>query len=309
MSALPTPSRANKRPLGLRADMRGPDMRGAERSPSLTPRRASQPRYDVADAGVGERRFTRLWKAALLASVAGCSAFGVVKVASVVEHTDALPLRSIVVSGVAPAANSADGSVSPRIAEIKAWSELAEGAPFFGIDADAVEARVEGHPFVRSASVRRLGPDTLEIAVEERTPRAAVRTPAGLYLLDDDGEVMKRARPGDALDVPVLSLREPTKNAAALSLLRATDKVLPAGRLSEIVELEATGFELVLDDGARVRVGDNDFDRKLARLAQTEQRLTAHGRGFSFMWLDDARHPERVAVRLRSTTETSSNGG
>ena len=44
-------------------------------------------------------------------------------------------------------------------------------------------------------------------------------------------------------------------------------------------------------------------------IGATEDRLKAHGRGFSFMWLDDARHPERVAVRLRPTTETSSGGG
>ncbi len=327
MSALPTPSRANTRPLALRPDFReAREARGAEMRTSTPPRRAPpQPRCEVTDDRRSASKLGRLWKAALLASVAGASAFGVVKVAHVVEHTDALPLRAVVITGVP------EGSA--RAGEIRAWSELEEGVPFFGIDTAAVAARVERHPFVGHATVRRLPPDTLEIAIEERVARAALRTPSGIYLVDDDGEVMKRARPGDALDLPVLSLRtaqsgrdmamestvavEPAAAVAgsrssvvqALALLRAAEAAFRPGRLSEVIELEATGFELVLDDGARVRVGDNDFGKKLGRLAATEARLKAHGRGFSFMWLDDARHPERVAVRLRSTTETSSGGG
>lgn len=292
MSVLPTTTRTTgKRPLVLR-----PEHRGASLPPRA--RAATSPRVSPSPPSEGGR----WWKAALLTGVAAASAFGVVKMKSVVEQTDALPLRTIVVAGVA-----AD---SARAAEVKAWAELEAGVPFFGIDTAALEARIEQHPFIRDASVRRLPPDTLEITVTERAPRAAVRTGVGVYLLDDDGEVMKRARPGDALDVPVLSLLEVTKSARALTLLRSLERAALLPRISEIVELPATlGFDVVFDDGARVRVGDGDFDAKLARFVTTETQLKAHGRQFSFMWLDDARHPERVAVRLRSTTETPASGG
>lgn len=303
MSALPTPARPHKRPLVLR-----PDHRPHTTTP---PRRAAtQPRLQVQPPPPSSS--SRLLKGALLMAVAGLSAFGVVKVASVVEKSEGLPLRTIAVAGIA-----AD---SPRAAEVKVWAELEEGSPFFGIDTDAVKTRVEQHPFIREATVRRLPPDTIQITVEERVARAVVRSTAdgsvegntndgALYLVDDDGEVMKRARPGDALDLPVLALRSVTKNASALLLLRAAEKAGWLPRISEVNELAATGFEVVLDDGARVRVGDTDFDAKFSRLQATDAQLAAHGRRFSFMWLDDARHPERVAVRLRSTTETSLGGG
>jgi len=306
MSALPvvpTPSRGNKRPLGkgvLRPDHR----------PHTTPprRAATQPRTPPSSPSPSSSSSSRLGRGALLMAVAGLSAFGVVKVASIVEKSEDLPLRTIAVAGIA--------SDSPRAAEVKVWAELETGTPFFGIDTDAVKTRVEQHPFIREATVRRLPPDTIQITVEERAARAAVRSNTSegaggdaIYLIDDDGEVMKRARPGDALDLPLLALSSVTKNAQALLLLRAAEKANWLPRISEVNELAATGFELVLEDGARVRVGDTDFDAKFSRLQATDAQLAAHGRRFSFMWLDDARHPERVAVRLRSTTETSLGGG
>ncbi len=324
MSALPTPSRfmgapasgakaasfglraeSNKRPLVLR-----PEAPGA--AATAPPRRIqTQPRLARRPAPPPPSMLVRSLKAVLLVAVAGGSALGVVKVKDLVEGSDALPLGSVVV-----VARSGQLSAQREL-EVKAYAELSEGEPFFGIDTDAVEERIERHPFVREAVVRRLPPDTIEIDVQERTARLALSTPQGLYLLDEDGDVMKRARPGDDVDVPVLSGvvldassdAESAKLSRALGLVGAVAKAGLGARLSEIVGLPATGFELVFVDGARVRVGDNDFDAKLQRLLATEQRLAAHGRHFSFMWLDDARHPERVAVRLRSSTETSSTGG
>ncbi len=311
MTALPTPSsRSQRRPLAppRSGPMLRPDLR------TTTPPRRSDARGAPTLPKGPSSQAARFAKAALLAGVAAASAFGVVKVKSVVEHSDVLPLRTISVVGVA-----AD---SARAAEVKAWTELDvssstgdgsdgnPGVPFFGIDTDAIAARVEQHPFIGDAHVRRLPPDTLEITVTERSPRAAVRTEDGVYLVDENGEVMKRARPGDALDIPVLSLLEVTKNAPALALVRALEVAQLLSRASEVVEHPASlGFDVVFDDGARVRVGSGDFDQKLARLVKTERELAAHGRSFSFMWLDDARHPERVAVRLRPPTETSAGGG
>jgi cell division septal protein FtsQ len=270
----------------------------------------------------------RIVKGVVLVAAAVGAAVGVVQLRAYAERSNDIAIHNVNVTGLA-----AD---SPRANEIRAYAEIDDGVPFFAVDPDVVAARVARHPFVASVDVRRVLPDTLEIAVTERAARAAVRLDDGLFLVDDDGTVMKRARPGDALDLPLVTLLPATTDDAvdavdgasaddatkdtttttlstrvadALGLLRAAAQAGLSDRVSEVIELPAVGFEIVLDDGARARIGNDLFEMKLRRLVATEAQLRASGRRFSFMYLDDARHPERVAVRLRPATETTPAGG
>ena len=298
-------------------------------STTQPPRRAgATPRAPLPDGNDPHARTKRGLKALLLATVAAGSAFGVIKIKDVVETTRHLPLRTVAVIGESDAANLTE----ERAAEVRAFADLEEGEPWLGVDTGEVAARVERHPFVREARVQRRPPDALEIAVVWRTPAAVLREGERLYLVDDDGEVMKRMRPGDHVDIPLITLlpRESGAMVAdesdgisgtappggmlpglsdALGIIEAAGRAGLGERLSEVVAIAGAGFEIVLDDGARARLGTTDIDIRLRRLLSAEQRLKESGRAFSFMWLDDAQRPERVAVRLRTTTETSPTGG
>ena len=153
---------------------------------------------------------------------------------------------------------------------------------------------------------------------------------------------MKRLRPSDDADLPIISLsadgdappgsvasplgderapapllqsgpallgREGASISDALQLIDGAVAVGLGPRLSEVNEIPGGGFEVILDDGARARLGTRDIEGKLRRLVAAEAQLKAKGRSFAFMWLDDARRPERIAVRLRPETETSKVGG
>lgn len=257
----------------------------------------------------------RLLRGAGLAGLAGLAALGVVQVASWVESSRALPVRSVVVRG--------DGieQQEARMEELRAYAGVELGAPLFGVDIDAVAARVSEHPYVGTAAVRRVPPDAIEIQVQLRTPHALLAADH-LYLLDGAGQVMKAARVGDGLDLPVVTgvraedvasgAAAPTL-AAAASLLAAHDAAgAPGGAASEVNFIAGIGFELVLDDGTRVRVGDDAQDGmglKLARLDAVVRRLSQEGRRASFIYLDDERRPERASVRLRPVAETPRAGG
>lgn len=250
-----------------------------------------------------------------LLGLAGLAALGVVQIASMVEESDALPVRSVAVRGPGLEPES------DRVAEVLAYAGVEPGMPLFAVDIDAVAARVREHPYVAAATVRRVPPDSIEIAVEPREPRA-VLSADGLYLVDAKGRVMKTARPGDGLDLPVLTGVSAADVAsgqaldvlsAAVDLLDAHARAgLPGGVASEVSVLPGVGFELVLEDGTRVRVGDDGPDvmkAKLARLDAVVRRLSAEGRRASFIYLDDERRPERAAVRLRPAAETPPVGG
>lgn len=308
---------------------------------SLTPRPVTSPPRNSGNSprlavpsGPGDGPLQRRLKATLLAAVAAGSAFGVVKVSELLETSRHLPLRTVSVvtlSSVQDQANPLSVLDDTRISEVRAYAELEDGEPWLGISIDDVKTKVERHPFVREARVQRRAPDTIEIAVELRAAAAILRQGERLYLVDIDGEVMKRVRPGDDVDLALISLLGPDsgavpaadeQNAAgadeatrlrglgeALAIVEACDRHGFATRLSEVVAVPGAGFEVVFDDGARARLGENDIDNKLLRLLSAERRLKEKGRSFSFMWLDDAQRPERVAVRLRPVTETTPVGG
>lgn len=70
-------------------------------------------------------------------------------------------------------------------------------------DPEPVEDRVEAHPLVREARVRRDGLRTLEIRVVEERPVALAATPA-LVAVSADGRVLPLDAAGAALDLPLL---------------------------------------------------------------------------------------------------------
>ena len=230
------------------------------------PRKAgTSPRLPV-QSGNGDGPLQRRLKATLLAAVAAGSAFGVVKVSELLETSRHLPLRTVSVTSLSSVQDHGDDQSvldATRISEVRAYAELEDGEPWLGISIDDVKAKVERHPFVREARVQRRAPDTIEIAVELRAAAAILRQDERLYLVDIDGEVMKRVRPGDDVDLALISLLGPdagtvpaeaASDAAvateatrlrglgeALAIVEACGRHGIANRLSEVVAVPEPG--------------------------------------------------------------------
>lgn len=254
-------------------------------------------------------------KGALFVGVAAAGAVGVVRLDGWLRSDDVLPLRSVAVAGVS----------GERAREVVAYAEVSQGEPLLGVDLDVVKARVEQHPFVDTASVRRVPPDGLEIEVRERRPRALVALDGVLYLVDERGAPQKRAMPGDGLDLPVITgigadafagtftggeesggavLPAPDALGVALRVLASHEAAgAPGGALAEVRMETAERPVAVLADGTRVVLGEGDYDEKMARLSRVMEALSRQGKGAERVRLDDDRRPERVAVRLRARPE------
>ena len=249
-------------------------------------------------------------RGAAFASLAGLSALGVVQGAAWLSRTDALPVRSVAVRGVADA----------RAAEVVAYAAVKDGTPLLALDTAAVAARVAEHPWVKDVAVRVVPPDGVEIIVAERAPKALLAV-GDLYLVDDTGAPFKAARPGDGLDLPIIAGLDADRVAAAGAAgtddVRAAVALLaeherqgrPGGTVSEVVVVDGVGFDVVFTSGLRARIGRDDFPGKLGRLATVLQKLATEKLQASFVHLDDARRPERVAVRLRGGAERLSSSG
>ncbi|MEX0851801.1 MAG: cell division protein FtsQ/DivIB [Bauldia sp.] len=79
--------------------------------------------------------------------------------------------------------------------EVDVLDRLAIGdlASLLTFDVDAARARVEGLPWVKQATLKKLYPDTLEVAVSERVPFAVWQSGTELWLVDETGKVITGA--------------------------------------------------------------------------------------------------------------------
>lgn len=196
--------------------------------------------------------------------------------------------------------------------ELLELSPVQRGDHLLAADPAAVELALRRDPWVASVDVRRaLFPAALVVKVTERRAAALVDL-GGLYLVDGDGEVFKRAAPGDGLDLPVITgvtrdewvdrraEVEPLLRAA-LALLdrwaeRGLDRSEPVSEIHISSQYGTTVFAGA--DGLEVRLGNGSIPEKLARLERVLAAVAAEGRRAEVLHLENRRRPDWVAVRF-----------
>ncbi len=232
------------------------------RTPAPPPDLARRP-VDEAPAALDLRaaRRRQTWRVRLQRAGVAAALVLVLGLATwVVGYSDVLALRDVAVSG-APRALSA---------EVSEAAQAPLGVPLARVDTRAVEQRVEAVPDVQSATVTRGWPSTLRVAVQPRTPVAALQTEQGWQFVDADGVVFGSA-PGPAADLPVIIA--PTGDAAADARRAAVvvAAALPRELLRSVGRIEASSpvqVRLVLRDGRPVEWGSSERSpRKASVLA------------------------------------------
>jgi hypothetical protein len=183
------------------------------------------------------------------------------------------------------------------------------------LTAHVTEARAAllREPWVREAHVARHFPDRVQIDLLEREPVAEVEL-GGLYLLDEQGTVFKRAEPQERLDLPVitgLSRREFESQSpevmerltTAIGLVRSPLLGIQPGDLSEIHFDPELGMTLFVGDPpTAVHLGEGRLKEKLWRYRRARAELQRRQLRASALYLDDEREPDHVGVALAGPT-------
>lgn len=195
--------------------------------------------------------------------------------------------------------------------ELLELSPVAVGDHLLAVDPEAVAAALRRHPWIASAEVRRRLPAALEVSIVERRARALVDL-GSLYLVDERGEVFKRATPGDGLDLPVVTgvgredwvERRAEVEPLLVGALALLDRWAERGldRRAPISEIHLDpDYGTILwagDEGVEVRLGQGDLPEKLARLERVLAAVDAEGQRAEVLHLDNRRRPDWVAVRV-----------
>lgn len=179
------------------------------------------------------------WAGAGLAALLGLATVGWVMrqpLADRLRHHPYFVVDQIAVEGVGPALTPED---------VTAWIGLTDTTTIWEATPARVRARLEEHPFIKTATVRRIFPGRLQIVVRERRPEA-ITVLGGLFFVDRDGETFGPLRDADPRNLPIITGLDGDLPAGtrrwmlrrALRLLRrcGRDAATPAcgGPLSEV---------------------------------------------------------------------------
>jgi len=219
-----------------------------------------------------------------------------------VTTSGAFALREVRFSGLAHA----------READLLQRSGLRIGENLFRLDLAQAARAIESHPWVASATLERRPPGEIVASIVEHRPAALVQL-GGLYVLDDEGRLFKRAAPEDALDLPIVtgasreawSERKPEQQLRLFSALHLLDtwqaSGFAVGAVSEVHLDEDGGFTMFAHDGTavqEVRLGATDLALKLQRLAQVRSALARRGERATRIDLDNPARPDQAAATL-----------
>ncbi|HVA44662.1 MAG TPA: FtsQ-type POTRA domain-containing protein [Acidimicrobiales bacterium] len=157
------------------------------------------------------------------------------------------------------------GESGPQAAEVERVAALALHHPMVSVDLGLVVARVEALAWVDQARVRRSWPDTLDLAVTQRTPVAQVEVDGTWAQVDATARVVSVGRTQTAQEPLILGLplaAGPVRPGSTLAPTAGSDlavaAAVPSDLRAQVVSIgpdSTGGVALVLTDGARVDLG------------------------------------------------------
>lgn len=104
-------------------------------------------------------------------------------------------VSQVAIEGVGPALTPDD---------LRAWIGLTDTTTVWEATPARVRARLEAHPFIRTAAVRRIFPGRLEIVVRERRPEA-IAVLGDLFYVDRSGATFGPLRAQDPRNLPIVT--------------------------------------------------------------------------------------------------------
>jgi cell division septal protein FtsQ len=200
-----------------------------------------------------------------------------------------------------------DGRLDRR--EILQRAEVKPGESLLTLRLGEIRGRVESHPWVEHALVKRSFPHSLEIRVRERRPMAKLMVDSTVYLLDGTGAIFapsEAAFPGDWITLVGLKTADLQRRPEACQRVLQEALVLlgllrdrPQWRVREVGLDPDRGLRLVLEDGpGDIHLGFGDLNQRMERLEKILQHMAAEGRQRQPQGID-LRYPGRATVKFK----------
>lgn len=178
-----------------------------------------------------------------------------------------------------------------------------QGMPIFGVNIAEAEKSLTGIPWVDNAAVSRRLPDTIVVALQERTPVALWQHQKKIFLIDKDGTVLTADNLAAWQSLPLIVGEGAEKNVTQLLGLLQAEPII-AKELTAAVRVEERRWDLRLKNNITVKLPEQDTELALSRLAAFEEKKNILGRNITSI---DLRQPDRIMVTPGSTEKTKTS--
>jgi cell division protein FtsQ len=192
--------------------------------------------------------------------------------------------------------------------EVLSLVEGLRGQNILAVKLDEWQTKLLASPWVESATIRRVLPSTVEIAVRERRPMGIGRLNTVMYLIDPSGVIIDEYGPAYAdIDLPIIDgmAAAPQDGGSIVDVARAefAGRVIGAlaarpelaKRVSQIDVGDLHDAVVILDgDPALLHLGDTEFVARLQQYIDLAPALHERLQGIDYV---DLRFDERMYVR------------
>jgi cell division protein FtsQ len=211
---------------------------------------------------------------------------------SIHDAADALAQRA----GFQSANISIEGAARLGRADVLRIAGITELSTLFLIDADATRARLLRNSWIAEATVAKLYPDRLEIAIVEKKPFAVWQSRGNFFVIAKDGTIIDQLARDQVRDAGLPIVVGEGAERQAEDFFSLLDR-FPAirGEVAAAVRVADRRWNLRLKNGTDVRLPEDDADVALMRLVALDRDKRLLSRDVAMI---DMRFPDRVVVRL-----------
>ncbi|MCY4324905.1 MAG: cell division protein FtsQ/DivIB [Betaproteobacteria bacterium] len=192
------------------------------------------------------------------------------------------------------------------ISQPQVTAALAEAGSMtsWGVDLDAFTDAIEQQVAVRRAEARLVLPGTVMLSIQARQPLARTRTGA---LLDVTGETYHAANVAARLPIYDGPLTKASEAARMCTVLLA--QASAAGFAVSQITWRADGWQVLLGNGWRLRLGRSEVDARIGRFASAWPQLSTRFATLSEL-VFDLRYMRGMAVSglAENLTRENENG-
>lgn len=186
------------------------------------------------------------------------------------------------------------GHRETREGDIIGALDLTPASSLITLDPYAAQARLEDIGWVKSATVKKLFPNTLEVEIVEREPFALWQIGGIVSVIDRSGATLDLLNERRHARLPmVVGYGANRQVAEMIDLVDAHPRL--AGRLRAAVRVAERRWNLRLDNGVEVRLPEHDPAGALAELVRLDDERGLLSRDIVAV---DLRLDDRVVVRL-----------